>query len=224
MPHRAASRLAAHVSARRPRQNRVTPSGEIISHSARGLFMGNRGCLHDADGNLGAARWRSPLWIICRTEFKGRRRQVMAPGRYTELFFLDEAVALAAGHRPCAECRREDYRRFIACWTKGNGGPEPRAGEMDRALHAERLDPETRGQRTFRATIEGLPDGAFVRLGGANLPHLLLGALAYPFEDYAYRRPIARPQGEAVEVMTPRPTVATLEAGYRPIFHPSVVP
>jgi hypothetical protein len=210
------------VSATRPLQNRVTPSGEIIRHSARGLFMGNRGCLHDAGQNLGAARWRSKLWIICRTEFNGRRRPVMAPGRYTELFFLDEAVALAAGHRPCAECRREDYRRFVAYWADGNGVSVPRAGEMDRILHEARIGPSARSQRTYHADIDSLPDGVFLRLG--NVPHLLLGAFAYPFESYAYGRPIPRRQGEEVDVMTPRPTVNTLEAGYRPVLHPSVAP
>jgi hypothetical protein len=210
------------VSAPRPLQNRVTPSGEIIRHSARGLFMGNRGCMHDAKQNLGKARWRSKLWIICRTEFKGRKRQVMAPGRYTELFFLDEAVALAAGHRPCAECRREDYRHFVAAWAEGNGVPMPRAGEMDRVLHEARVDPQTRAQKTFRAHIDRLPDGVFLRLG--NVPHLLLGALAYPFENYAYGRPMQRPRGEEVDVMTPAPTVNTLKAGYRPVLHPSVAP
>jgi hypothetical protein len=210
------------VSAPRPLQNRVTPSGEIIRHSARGLFMGNRGCLHDAEQALRTARWRSRLWIICRTEFKGRKRQVMTPGRYTELFFLDEAVALAAGHRPCAECRREDYRRFAACWAEGNGGALPKAGEMDRILHEARVDPRTREQRTFRADSDGLPDGVFIRWGEPGLPHLLLGYKAYPFRDYRYGRPVPRPSGSEVEVMTPRPTVNTLRAGYRPVIHPSL--
>ena len=210
------------MSAKRPLQNRVTPSGEIVRNSARGLFMGNRGCLHDAARNLGAARWRSRLWIICKTDFKGRKRQVMAPGRYTELFFLDEAVALAAGHRPCAECRREDYRRFVACWADGNNVPGPWANEMDRILHEARVDPQTRAQKAFRANIDSLPDGVFVRLG--NIPHLLLGTFAYPFESYAYGPPIPCLQGDEVDVMTPRPTVNTLKAGYRPVLHPSVAP
>lgn len=210
------------MSATRPLQNRVTPSGEIIRHPARGLFMGNRGCLHNAEQTLGAARWRSRLWIACVTEFKGRKREVMAPGRYTELFFLDEAVALAAGHRPCAECRRQDYRRFTAAWTEGNGVPVPRAAEMDEALHAARVDPKTREQKTYRANIDDLPDGVFLRQGG--VPYLLLGACIYPFENYAYGRPIPRPFNQEVEVMTPRPTVNTLQAGYRPVLHPSAAP
>jgi hypothetical protein len=212
------------VSAPHPLQNRVTPSGEIIRHSSRGLFMGNRGCLHDSGQNLGAARWRSKLWIICLTEFKGRKRQVMAPRRYTELFFLDEAVALAAGHRPCAECRRADYRRFTAHWAEGNGLALPKAGEMDRLLHAARVDPKTRAQKTYRANVDGLPDGVFVRWDAARLPHLLLGALAYPLDRYAYGPAVPRPQNKEAEVMTPLPTVNTLHAGYRPVLHPSVAP
>jgi hypothetical protein len=200
-----------------PLQNRVTPSGEIIRHSARGRFMGNRGCLHDGEQNLGTARWRSKLWITCVTVFKGRQREVMSPGRYTELFFLDEAVALAVGHRPCAECRREDFRRFVAAWADGNGVPVPRAGEMDRVLHEARIDPKARAQRTFRANVDDLPDGTFIRWGEARLAHLLLGALAYPFDSYAYGPPVARPQEEEVDVMTPHPTVNTLRADYRPV-------
>lgn len=212
------------MSAERPLQNRVTPSGDIIRHSARGLFMGNRGCLHDGVQTLGTARWRSRLWIICRTSFKDRRRPVMAPGRYTELFFLDEAVALAAGHRPCAECRREDYRRFTAAWAEGNRVSPPKAGEMDRMLHDLRVDAATRAQQTFQADIGRLPDGVFIRLGAARVPKLLLGTRAYPFEGYGYGPPVARPDKETVEVMTPRPTVATLSAGYRPTLHSSVAP
>jgi len=115
-------------------QNRVTPFGEIVATPARGLSMGNRGILHDDRRRLGRRRWTHKAWICCVTEFRGRRRQVMAPGRYTELFFLDEAVALAAGHRPCFECRRAAANAFAACW-----GGEPRAPDMDRVLHAERL-------------------------------------------------------------------------------------
>jgi hypothetical protein len=169
-------------------------------------------------------RWRSRLWIICVTEFKGRNREVMAPGRYTELFFLDEAVALAAGHRPCAECRRDDYRRFLACCAEGNETPIRRAAELDRLLHDARVDTKTRLQRTYRADVDGLPDGVFIRWGETKLPYLVLGALVYPFDSYAYGPPLPRPRDEAVEVMTPRPSVNTLMAGYRPVLHPSAAP
>jgi hypothetical protein len=146
-----------------PLQNRVTPTGEIIADPARGTLMGNRGILHDADRRLGSARWRHPHWICCRLRFKGRRREVMAPRRYTELFFLDEATALAAGHRPCAECRREDFRRFQAAWRDAVGA-EIAAAAIDRALHAARIDPQTRRQTRFEAALADLPDGAFVLL------------------------------------------------------------
>jgi hypothetical protein len=121
-----------------PLQNRVTPHGEIVAAEGRGLLMGNRGILHDADRRI--VRYaQGRRWIACLTSFRGRRRVVMSPGSYTELFFLDEAVALAAGHRPCAECRRDDYERFRAAWRRGVDGPEPTADVMDHRLHADRL-------------------------------------------------------------------------------------
>src|SRR5579863_2821842 len=133
-----------------PRQNRVTPLGELIATPERGLVYGNRGCLHDADGRI-----RRPFqvrrWIACTLEFRGRRRSpLMMPGRYTELFFLDEATALAAGHRPCAECRRADYNRFRDYWAQVVGGPTD-ADSMDLRLHGERLD--GRKKRTYRADL-----------------------------------------------------------------------
>ena len=110
-----------------PRQNRVTPLGEIIAHEARGLVYGNRGCLHDDDGWI-RRRYAGKLWISCRLSFKGRRRELVRPGRFTELFFLDEATALAAGHRPCAECRREDYNRFVECGRESRARPRSMTG------------------------------------------------------------------------------------------------
>src|SRR5919108_4199279 len=123
------------------RRNRVTPLGELIADPARGLVYGNRGCLHDADGRI-RRRYAGRRWIACRLEFKGRRRApLLQPGKYTELFFLDEATAFAAGHRPCAECRRDDYDRFVALWAARHDG-EPGAGAIDRRLHGERLTAE----------------------------------------------------------------------------------
>jgi hypothetical protein len=205
-------------------QNRVTPTGGIIADPARGLFMGNRGILHDEARVLGKARWRHRNWITCLLEFKGRRRVVMSPRRYTELFFLDEAVALAAGHRPCAECRRDRYRAFLAAWMEGagQGGPPPKAHELDAALHAARVDPATRRQRTFQAELSGLPDGAFIRLEDA--PLLVLGDRLLPWAPGGYRDAIVRPSGGPVCVLTPRPTVAALTAGYRPALHPGAIP
>ncbi len=199
-------------------QNRVTPSGEIIADPARGLFMGNRGILHDDARRLGKARWRHKNWITCLLDFKGRRRDVMSPHRYTELFFLDEAVALAAGHRPCAECRRGRYRAFLAAWTAGAGQDgQPKAPELDAVLHAARVDPGTRRQRTYRTDLAGLPDGVFIRLEA--LPLLVLGDRLLPWAPGGYGAAIARPSGGPVCVLTPRPTVAAMTAGYRPELH-----
>jgi hypothetical protein len=207
-------------------QNRVIPVGEIVAAPARGLFMGNRGILHDHARKLGKARWRHKNWITCLLDFKGRRRAVMSPRRYTELFFLDEAVALAAGHRPCAECRRERYRAFLAAWMEGAGagydGPPPRAHELDAALHAARIDPAARRQRFHRTDSAGLPDGVFIRVEGA--PLLVLGARLLRWTPEGYGDAIARPSGGRVDVLTPRPTVAVLAAGYRPALHPSAAP
>ena len=151
-----------------PLQNRVTPTGEIVADPARGLLMGNRGCLHRPDRQLGASRWRSAAWICCVLDWRGRRRDPMPPGRWTALFFLDEATALAAGHRPCAYCRRADYLRFAGAWQAAQRLPSlPRAPDMDQILHRERLDPARR-QRTHRAPAAGLPDGVMIRAGGRS--------------------------------------------------------
>jgi len=148
-----------------PLQNRVTPLGDLISDPARGLLYGNRGCLHAGDGTIRRS-FAVKRWIACRLEFKGRKRRLLVPGRYTELFFLDEATAFAAGHRPCAECRREDYNRFV-------GLVGMRADEIDERLHGERLD-ASGARRLHRANLEEIPDGAFVLEG--DEPWLVLGA------------------------------------------------
>jgi hypothetical protein len=203
------------------RQNRVTPLGELVADPARGLVYGNRGCLHDADGQI-RRRYNGKLWIACRLSFKGRRRHpLMAPGRYTELFFLDEATAWAAGHRPCAECRREDYRRFVALWAELHPG-QAGAGAINAQLHEERVAPGTRGHRIHQAPLDGLPDGAFVLREGA--PWLVLGKelLLWTPAGYATRRPRPRP-GQA-EVITPPSLVAILSAGWEgtvPLLHPT---
>ena len=149
-----------------PLQNRVTPFGEIVATPERGTMMGNRGILHDG-GQRVRRRWAGRAWICCLLEFRGRRDPVMAPGHYTRLFFLDEPTALAAGHRPCAFCRRADYRAFQAAWAVGsaqpNLGSKPRAAEMDRVLHAERVGPGGT-KRLHPAPIDTLPDGVFVTL------------------------------------------------------------
>ena len=189
-------------------QNRVLPTGEIVADPARGIFTGNRGCLHDDQRRLGRARWKGRAWIICELNFKGWKRQVMTPRSWTELFFLDEAVALAAGHRPCALCRRGAYRAYREAW-----GGHPAAVDMDAALHGARL-----GERVWQE-CEGLPDGVFVAVAGRSF--LLLGARMWPFAPAGYGGAVARVGGR-VEVLTPAPTVTVLRAGYRPILHGSV--
>ena len=198
-----------------PLQNRVTPEGEIIAVDARGCMMGNRGGpLHGADRTLRRRRWASKQWICCWIEFNGRCRQVMAPNRYTELFFLDEPTALAAGHRPCFECRRQDFLWFASLWGAmlGKSG-RATVGEMDSALHAERVD-RNGAKVVYRATFDGLPSGVFVRLEGR--PHLILSSWLLPWSPSGYGTPTRRPDEGVAEVLTPRSTVAVLSAGYCP--------
>jgi hypothetical protein len=206
-----------------PLQNRVTPTGEIVAVPARGLLMGNRGCLHGPDRALGPARWRSKLWICCVLDWQGRRRDPMPPGRWTALFFLDEATALAAGHRPCGYCRRPAYRSFAEAWrvARGLAGP-PRAGEMDAQLHAERVDPRSRRQRTSRALAGTLPDGVMIARGGG--PGLLIGGRVLPWSFAGYQAPVTLRRDAAVDVLTPPSSVAAITAGYRPLLHPSAGP
>jgi hypothetical protein len=202
-----------------PLQNRVLPTGEIVADPGRGLLMGNRGCLHREDRTLGTSRWRSKLWIACVLDFRGWKRDVMPPGRWTALFFLDEATALAAGHRPCAFCRRADYLAYAHAWQAAYGLPERlRAYEMDAVLHRERVESYTRRQRTRTVPLSDLPDGAMVRWQGA--PALVLGGRvrAWSWEGYGP----ATPAGTGlVDVLTPPASLAALAAGYRPMLHPS---
>ena len=199
-----------------PLQNRVLPTGEIVADPAHGTLMGNRGILHDDTRALRRARWRHSHWVTCRLVFKGRQRAIMRPGAYTELFFLDEAVALAAGHRPCAECRRQDYRRFRAAFEVATGPVESAAG-MDRRLHAARVT-RTRRQITHEAECGALPDGAFVALERDSW--LVLGDRLHRFTPAGYTETRLRPAG-IVTLLTPAPTIAALAAGYRPTIHES---
>ena len=208
-----------------PFQNRVTPEGEIIATPHRGLMLGNRGgAFHLPDRTLGARRWASRQWIACVLEFKGRQRAaMMQPNRYTELFFLDEATALAAGHRPCFECRRRDAEHFAALWAEARGWAAPaRAPEMDLALQAERVR-EGGHKVTYRAQLAALPDGTFVRTEGDGAPHPYLvdeqRLLAWSPAGYTHAAPVRKRLD--VEVLTPRSIVAVLSAGYRPMLDPS---
>lgn len=208
-----------------PLQNRVRPDGEIVATPARGLMMGNRGgCFHRDDRTLGRTHWASRQWICCVLAFKGRRRALMQPHRYTELFFLDEATALAAGHRPCFECRRADATRFAALWAESQHLPaSPSAPDMDRVLHQERLGPDRR-KRQFKARIGSLPDGVFLRLPSDDACYLVAGKRLLPWTFAGYGPPRQPPPTGDVHVLTPASIVAVLSAGYRPMLHPTAEP
>jgi len=199
-----------------PLQNRVTPFGEIVAIPERGLMMGNRGILHDDKQRI-ARPWQVRRWIACVLEFRGRYRKVMQPHRYTELFFLDEATAFAAGHRPCAECRHADYRRFRDLWVACHGEPVS-ADLMDAHLHRERLD-GWRTKRVYRADVADLPDGAYI--AADDHAWLVWGNSLFAWSALGYAQRRARPPHRDVDVLTPRSAVAVLAAGYRTAVHPS---
>ena len=190
-------------------QNRGQPDGTILALSERGRFMGNRGILHDSEQNLSHRRWRHKAWVTCLLSFKGRKRPVMAPDAYTELFFLDEAVAFAAGHRPCGECRRDHYNRF-----RDAAGLTGRIGDFDNVLHKARAEPRTFRQIRFRADISTLPDGVFVQNDDGSL-YLVYQDALFPYADMAYREPIKKPKTGTVTVLTPAPLIDVLRSGYR---------
>ncbi len=200
-----------------PLQNRVLPDQSIVAIPARGTLTGNRGILHDAMKTL-RHRWTSKAWICCTLDWKNTRRTPMTGRSWTELFFLDDAVALAAGHRPCATCRRTAYTAFRAAWNEANL-PGIKASDIDAHLHTARLTPDRR-QRLHDAQAQSLPDATFILLA---TPHLLAGPDAFPYTPDGYLSPVPRPTGP-VQVMTPAPTVATLRAGYQPLLHPSLAP
>jgi len=210
-----------------PLQNRVNPFGEVFAIHERGLFMGNRGgCFHNDDQTLTRARWTSRQWITCVLEFKNRKRKLMQPGLYTELFFLDEATALAAGHRPCFECRRADSLRFFDAVRAGvpglvTGGKKLYVDTVDRRLHEERVGARSKAKLTTVAALAELPDGAMVALpGDAAQAYLVMAGKLLPWSFGGYGAPITAPDG-TVAVLTPPTTVAALRAGYVPLVHPS---
>jgi hypothetical protein len=204
-----------------PRQNRVTPLGDLIASPERGLVYGNRGCMHDDTGTI-RRDYATKRWIACRLEFRGRRRgRLMAPGRYTELFFLDEATALAAGHRPCAECRRADYNRLIDGWSGLHGGG-PDADSIDARLHVERLHSHNARRRFHEMPYAVLPDATFVL--HADQPFIVLGRALLPWSPAGYGLPERRPAGGMATVITPTSLVEILRLGWTPLvplLHPS---
>ena len=204
-----------------PRQNRVTPLGNLVADPARGSVYGNRGCLHD-DAGVIRRRFNGKRWIACRLEFRGWHREpLMQPGRFTELFFLDEATAFAAGHRPCALCRRDDYVRFVEVW-RGIHPDQAGADAIDAQLHEERVDPATRGQRYHEASMDDLLDGAFVLHEGA--PYLVMSARLLRWTPSGYRDAVARPTRQRAILITPPSSVEVLRSDWRPavpLLHPS---
>jgi hypothetical protein len=201
-----------------PLQNRVTPSGDIIATPHRGMFTGNRGIIHDpATKTLLTRRWASRAWLTCVCEFRGRRREVMGGRSWTELFFLDEASALSAGHRPCFFCRRDDANRFRTAWEQGNGVKDILADGIDAVLHRERLDGRAKRLHPLPAPIEQLADGAMVALGGESYLVAKGELLRWSFDGYH----LANVSAGAAMLLTPPSTLRALGAGYRPVLHPS---
>ncbi len=205
-------------------QNRVTPFAEIVAVPERGSFMGNRGRIHNARRELETRHWERKAWITCLLQFKGRHRQVMAPSTYTELFFLDEATAFAAGHRPCGECRRADAKRFKNLWLEANGallqGKSGTMANMDAILHSERIGRDGT-QRRWAARLSELPDGVMVLLDDPRAAFLLQQGYLYLWSPAGYVERRTIPSGRTVTVLTPPSVTHVLAAGYRPAVHRS---
>jgi hypothetical protein len=200
-------------------QNRVTPFGDIIATPHRGMFTGNRGIIHDpATRTLLKRRWSSRAWLTCVCEFRGRRRKVMSGRSWTELFFLDEATAFAAGHRPCFFCRRDDANRFRAAWEKGNGVSNLRAGDIDAMLHRERLKRGRKRLHALEVPLPRLPDGAMIAAGEQSF--LIVQSRALKWSPGGYRE--AKVRINEAMLLTPPSTLRAFAAGYRPVLHESV--
>ena len=202
-----------------PLQNRVTPFGDIVAIPQRGLFTGNRGIIHDpATKTLLKKRWATKAWLVCLLEYKGRHREVMAGRSWTELFFLDEAIALAAGHRPCFFCRRADAEAFRSAWAKARGGQAPSAPEIDAMLHAERLDHGNKRVHPIPGPADELPDGTAIAPAGEAYMLAHGRAFRWTEQGYAASQPIPRADG----LLTPPSTLLAMRAGYRPALHPEL--
>ena len=207
-----------------PLQNRMRPDGEIVSNFSRGTLFGNRGGrIHESETKTlhPTKLWASRQWICCVLEFKDRQRELMGPGSYTELFFLDEVTALATGHRPCFECRRKAAVEFAEAWRKGVGlEKRPSAPEMDRILHDQRL--ENRKPKTHLLDWGTLPHGAMVSMDNDWITKFQNRCLLWSFDGYS------KPNKEIVQALrgpvycrTPPATLTALENGYQPLWHPS---
>jgi hypothetical protein len=198
------------MTAQRPARNRVSPFGEIIAVSGRGAWMGNRGRLHEGrDTRVVVRNHQHKTWITCVLSFRGRRVPQWEPNRYTPLFFLDEAVALAAGHRPCAECRRGAYNAYRTLWAETHGSATIYAKDMDTQLHLERT-----GRAEHRASWTSLPDGVFVATDSGPAVVVADHLAVWDQRDNNYRDKLSRPTNGTAAVLTPPTTVAILRAGY----------
>jgi hypothetical protein len=197
------------MTTKTPARNRVSPLGEVIAVPGRGAWMGNRGRLHEGRGTRDVVRnHQHKTWITCVLSFRGRRVAQWEPHRYTPLFFLDEAVALAAGHRPCGECRHRDYLTFKTLWLETHGGTMVYARDMDEQLHRERIE-----KSGHRAGWGDLPDGVFVATdAGAGV--VVGDHVALWDRDNSYRRKLPRPRSGEATVLTPPSTVRIIRAGY----------
>ena len=208
-----------------PLQDRVTPRNEIVHYPEHGMFMGNRGCLHDDQKQLAKPYCGVKRWITCVLEFKGQKLPLMEPGLYTPLFFLDEATALAAGHHPCALCRRPRFTEFKAKWLAGN--PDRHLDMrcsidlVDAELHKERWLKED-GQRTSTATLSDLPDGVIVSVPGEDNSYLWWNKALYLWSPQGYHATERNLRDQTVTVHTPLSTVNALRAGFVPMIHPGI--
>jgi len=207
-----------------PLQNRVDPYGSLHAVAERGAWMGNRGVLHDENGRI-VVPWRLKRWITCVLSFRGRQRKVFAPRRYSELFFLDEATSFSAGHRPCAECRRERYDEFRASWIEANSnhaaGRRVGADDIDSVLHAQRAI-RGGGKKTWQADVAELPPGTLIEHRGR--PHLIWNGQPWPWTFAGYENPVAMnlaAGGVDVAVLTPPSIVRVFQSGFRPQVHAS---
>jgi len=202
---------------RSPLQNRVTPTGDIIVTPHRGMFTGNRGIIHDPATKTLTRRWANKAWLTCVCEFRGRRREVMGGRSWTELFFLDEATALSAGHRPCFYCRRDAAVRFRAAWEAGNGATNVSARDIDAVLHRERLSGGKKRLHPLPMPLEELPAGAMVQQGNGS--YLIARRRALSWSPAGYGQ--AQTTLQDAMLLTPPSTLRALSAGYRPVLHPS---
>jgi hypothetical protein len=200
-------------------QNRVTPFGVIVAIPERGMFTGNRGIIHDpATKTLLNKRWANRSWLICTCDYRGRRREVMGSQSWTELFFLDEAVALAAGHRPCFFCRRVAADAFRAAWAAAKGGEEPSAKSMDNVLHEERMEHGRKRIHVIPGPLAELPDGAVIAASGSAFTTAGGQAFRWTERGYEAQREIRSADG----LLTPPSSFLALRAGYRPVLHPAL--